>query len=400
MEYKWIKDNIHGYIKIEKDFLKIVNTPEFQRLKWIEQGSFRVLYPSARHDRFIHSLGVFGLARECFDALMENLQKDLGLKLETSPVETWKYTFLYAALLHDVGHAPFSHTCERFFAEAADKDSENLLSDEAKRIIEKVNKNAVHKCDIHELKKTEVDLLNAFIKCGRIGEEQIEGFVRDFLMDKSGINPKTHEVISATILLEKYEDFLAGTYLYDKIDLNTAARMVIGCTYYYGDDAEKYGIENVLIRLLNSSFLDVDKLDYIIRDTKMSGYDNASLDIKRLLGSVTAIRKKDGGIFPAYDKKVLSTIDNLFRAKQQENMWMISHPVVEYEKRLIIACIQEYSEVMPGYKECIFTKEALSQEGTLYNEGTTYVLLSDIDILCDIKTLWKSNYPVIDEYFS
>ena len=105
MEYKWIKDNIHGYIKIEKDFLKIVNTPEFQRLKWIEQGSFRVLYPSARHDRFIHSLGVFGLARECFDALMENLQKDLGLKLETSPVETWKYTFLYAALLHDVGHA-------------------------------------------------------------------------------------------------------------------------------------------------------------------------------------------------------------------------------------------------------------------------------------------------------
>lgn len=114
MEYKWIKDNIHGYIKIEKDFLKIVNTPEFQRLKWIEQGSFRVLYPSARHDRFIHSLGVFGLARECFDALMENLQKDLGLKLETSPVETWKYTFLYAALLHDVGHAPFSHTCERF----------------------------------------------------------------------------------------------------------------------------------------------------------------------------------------------------------------------------------------------------------------------------------------------
>ena len=33
MEYKWIKDTVHGYIKIEKDFLKIVNTPEFQRLK-------------------------------------------------------------------------------------------------------------------------------------------------------------------------------------------------------------------------------------------------------------------------------------------------------------------------------------------------------------------------------
>lgn len=77
MEYKWIKDTVHGYIKIEKEFLQIVNAPEFQRLKWIEQGSFRVLYPSARHDRFIHSLGVFGLARECFGTLIENVTEDL-----------------------------------------------------------------------------------------------------------------------------------------------------------------------------------------------------------------------------------------------------------------------------------------------------------------------------------
>lgn len=115
MEYKWIKDTVHGYIKIEKEFLQIVNAPEFQRLKWIEQGSFRVLYPSARHDRFIHSLGVFGLARECFGTLIENVTEDLGMKLDENLVEKWKYTFLYAALLHDIGHAPFSHTFEPFF---------------------------------------------------------------------------------------------------------------------------------------------------------------------------------------------------------------------------------------------------------------------------------------------
>ena len=40
---------VHGYIEIQKPFCKIIDSPEFQRLKWIEQGSFRVLYPAARH---------------------------------------------------------------------------------------------------------------------------------------------------------------------------------------------------------------------------------------------------------------------------------------------------------------------------------------------------------------
>lgn len=47
---KIIKDAVHGYIEIDELFVSIIDTIEFQRLKWIEQGSFRVLYPSARHD--------------------------------------------------------------------------------------------------------------------------------------------------------------------------------------------------------------------------------------------------------------------------------------------------------------------------------------------------------------
>ncbi len=400
MEYKWIKDTVHGYIKIEKDFLKIVNTPEFQRLKWIEQGSFRVLYPSARHDRFIHSLGVFGIARECFESLMENLKSDLNLVFDESQIESWKYTFLYATLLHDIGHAPFSHTFETFFTGNHGINVKEKLLPVVREIIKELNREAEQPYDIEILEKSEVDLLNAFAEGERIDKKQIEGFVSDFLIEKGGVNPKVHEILSATLLLEKYRDFLAGTEIYGKIDLNTAARMVIGCTYYdYNSDEDKHGVENVLIRLLNSNILDVDKLDYIIRDTKMSGYDNVSLDINRLLKSVTAIRN-DEGIYPAYDKKVLSTIDNLFRAKQQENMWMIAHPVVEYEKRLIMACVQEYDNEKPGYIEKIFTKEALSQEGTDY-DGMRYRLLSDIDILCDIKTLWGNiSQSIVGEYFN
>ena len=62
MSTKVIKDSVHGYISIDDRFIPIIDSAEFQRLKWIEQGSFRVLYPAARHDRFIHSLGTYHLA--------------------------------------------------------------------------------------------------------------------------------------------------------------------------------------------------------------------------------------------------------------------------------------------------------------------------------------------------
>ena len=61
---KSIKDAIHGYIKVEEPFWQIIDTAEFQRLKWVEQTSYRVLYPSARHDRFIHSIGVYHLGQK------------------------------------------------------------------------------------------------------------------------------------------------------------------------------------------------------------------------------------------------------------------------------------------------------------------------------------------------
>ena len=61
------------------------------------------------------------------------------------------------------------------------------------------------------------------------------------------------------------------------------------------------GIKNCLIRLLNSSTVDVDKLDYIARDTQMSGYDNIVLDTERLLGSVCLVCN-DNVYYPSFKK--------------------------------------------------------------------------------------------------
>ena len=57
---KNIRDSVHGNIIVDTKFIKtILDTPAFQRLRRVEQTAIRSIYPSARHDRFIHSLGVY-----------------------------------------------------------------------------------------------------------------------------------------------------------------------------------------------------------------------------------------------------------------------------------------------------------------------------------------------------
>ena len=72
---KVIRDPVHGYLKIDKDILNsIVDNKYFQRLRRIEQTSMRCLYPAARHDRFIHSLGVYHLSCLAIDGLETNIK--------------------------------------------------------------------------------------------------------------------------------------------------------------------------------------------------------------------------------------------------------------------------------------------------------------------------------------
>lgn len=70
---KIFRDPVHGYISVPKDFCHaFIDTPIFQRLKNIEQTSMRPLYPSAHHDRFVHSLGVYYLASRAFHHIKKN----------------------------------------------------------------------------------------------------------------------------------------------------------------------------------------------------------------------------------------------------------------------------------------------------------------------------------------
>jgi len=72
-----IKDSVHGYINVPKPIAReIIDTDIFQRLKNIEQTGMQVLYPSATHNRFTHSLGVYHLSKKAFRHFRSNVQTD------------------------------------------------------------------------------------------------------------------------------------------------------------------------------------------------------------------------------------------------------------------------------------------------------------------------------------
>jgi HD superfamily phosphohydrolase len=109
MEEKVFKDPIHKYIYVQDQTIwNLINTKEFQRLRRIRQlGTSYLTFHGAEHSRFSHSLGVYEITRKIISQFERNEYADW-------PKEE-KMLSLCAALLHDLGHGPFSHSIEQVF---------------------------------------------------------------------------------------------------------------------------------------------------------------------------------------------------------------------------------------------------------------------------------------------
>lgn len=108
-EEKVFKDPVHKYIYVQDQTIwDLINTKEFQRLRRIRQlGTCFLTFHGAEHSRFSHSLGVYEVTRKIISQFERNQYDDW-------PKEE-RLLCLCAALLHDVGHGPFSHSIEKTF---------------------------------------------------------------------------------------------------------------------------------------------------------------------------------------------------------------------------------------------------------------------------------------------
>lgn len=108
-EEKVFKDPVHNYIHVQDTIIwRLINTKEFQRLRRIRQlGTSYLTFHGAEHSRFSHSLGVYEITRRIISQFERSGYKDW------MPEES--LLTLCAALLHDLGHGPFSHSIEEAF---------------------------------------------------------------------------------------------------------------------------------------------------------------------------------------------------------------------------------------------------------------------------------------------
>jgi hypothetical protein len=114
-----LRDPIHGFVHADALERALIGSRPLQRLRWIHQLGFTFLvYPGAEHSRFSHALGAMGLAGRVFDSLIAK-QPDLVPVNERSHA---RRLVRAAALVHDVGHAPFSHSAEDRFEGGIDHE--------------------------------------------------------------------------------------------------------------------------------------------------------------------------------------------------------------------------------------------------------------------------------------
>lgn len=350
MKDKVFHDTVHGNIRIPESYCDhIIDTLLFQRLRRVEQSSVRSLYPCARHDRFIHSIGVFYVGSMVVEWLNNNIKNDLRAELDLF----WKKvteSYKIACLLHDVGHSPFSHTFEHYY----DINQPQMLANKL--------------CDVI----TDPD------------------FKRDLDLSSEA---KPHEKVSAYLLASSFKDaveFLGG-------DAEYGVRMIIGCKYSRDNTVEKQFV-NCLIEALHGE-VDADRLDYAERDQWAAGFSSARIQTERLLRSILIVRNlSTKKLQLCFTKNAINQIESLAQIKDFQNRWVFCHQNVKYDQYILSQAIETVASIFAA-------REKMEKEATLcrifnFNcfldpnyqiQGLSLYLLSDDTVMQMLRQTYNEN---------
>lgn len=322
---KILRDLVHGYINLTEFELKVINTIYFQRLKDIRQLTCQHVYPSARHTRFEHSLGVMELTKNAVRYLNENgFIETINKKQKHSLLidDSLLFNLSMAALLHDVGHCIFSHMGETLYDYDEVKEDliyaikDNIILSEKKLAPELVNK--------VEFKYEEVEeLINYMEKNYKIGA--------------------VHEQISCISILYNFLPILLESSEHSiKVDFVFIIRCILGIKYNVNTSQlmEKYKLKNSLIGLINSSIFDMDKLDYIMRDSFFTGIGTPKIDTKRLFKNMYF----DKNYNIVFTSKAVPTLQNIIESRDCLYMYVYNHHTVVYTDFIYTYAIERMTD--------------------------------------------------------
>ncbi|EDV29078.1 uncharacterized protein TRIADDRAFT_18236, partial [Trichoplax adhaerens] len=271
-------DPIHGHIEMHPLCVKIIDTPQFQRLRYIKQlGCTFYVFPGAAHTRFEHSIGVGYLAWK----LVKSIQSRQP-ELRITDVDVLCVSL--AGLCHDLGHGILSHVFDNEFLPRVPKDVSK--------------KNWKHEAG-------SVAMFEHMIKTNELEPEF-----------------KKYDLCDEDILFVKEQ-------IFGPINQDAKLRVIIS----RGRGPEKRFLYEIVANKRNG--IDVDKWDYFARDSHNLGV-SISFDHRRSMHFVRAIKVNDEWQLCTRDKEVDNTYDMFYtrhmlhkRAYQHKTVKLIESMIVE-----------------------------------------------------------------------
>ncbi|MDP3035639.1 MAG: HD domain-containing protein [Methanobacteriaceae archaeon] len=205
---KFIRDSVHGNLQIDDFELKLVDTPQIQRLRRIKQLGFtNLIYPGANHSRFEHSIGTMYLASRLADHLNLDNEKKRILRA--------------CALLHDTGHGPFSHVSEAVL----DEKHEALTA----RVIKNSNLGELlsEEFDISQI----IDIINGKTVLGQAISGELDVDRMDYLLRDSHYTGVAYGIIDIERLI--YNMKLENNLVLDKKGVQAAESTLLARYFMY-----------------------------------------------------------------------------------------------------------------------------------------------------------------------
>ncbi len=250
---KHVVDSIHGNIPLTDREVRVIDTPSFQRLRQLKQLAMaQLVYPTATHTRFSHSIGALGTMIRILEAAKKH-----GLEISDEQNDNLRL----AALLHDIGHYPYSHLMEKV--------------DDVKLI-----------------------------------EEQVEGVPVIKSIDARKSKYKRHVEIGSLIVTCQDD-------LVKAIGGEERAKAVADI-FTRSETADPQ-----LSKLIHSSF-DIDRWDYLLRDSYATGVPYGHIDINYLLNNLKVSKQKVVG----FSDKAIPAVEHFLLAR------FFMHRVVYYHKTI------------------------------------------------------------------
>ena len=285
-----IRDPIHGTIVVSPLERAVVDSPYFQRLRQVKQLGFSELtFPGASHTRFLHSLGAMHLAGLAFDSALREASW-----LGTADATRLRQLVRLAALCHDLGHPPLSHT------------SEILLPPG------------------HTLHIPHVPRLSD-------GEDG------------------SHEHFTLLLLLASQ---LAGIIDTAGSELGIRAQHVAALLHedvQCPADVFRVGDHDLLplLAALCSSELDVDRMDYLLRDSYYTGVSYGKYDCDWLLSHLCHFEAEDGAVHLGLDERAIFTFDDFLLSRHHMFLMVYLHRKTVCFDHMLWQFYREFPQAVP-----------------------------------------------------